>query len=100
MKIGVNKTEAMKVSRTPGTLNIKINDTNLKQVKEFRYLVSLFTEDGRMNREIENRIQKANNVSYQLVPLLRHSDIPMETKSKIISSIFVQYSHTSAKPGP
>ena len=33
MKISVNKTETMKVSRTPGTLNIKINDTNPKQVK-------------------------------------------------------------------
>ena len=31
MKISINKTETMKVSRTPGTLNIKINDTNLKQ---------------------------------------------------------------------
>ena len=79
----------MKVSRTPGTLNIKINSTNLKQVKEFKCLGSIFTEDGRMNREIENRIQKANNVSYQLVPLLKHPDIPMETKRKIINSIFV-----------
>ena len=33
MKISINKTEAMKVSRTPGTLNINFNDTNLKQVK-------------------------------------------------------------------
>ena len=41
-----------------------------------------------MNREIENTIQKANNVSYQLAPLLKHSDIPMGTKSKIINSIF------------
>ena len=89
MKISVNKTETMKVSRTPGTLNIKINDTNLKQVKEFKYLDSIFTEGGRMNREIENRTQRANNVSYQLGPLLKHSDIPMETKSKIIHSIFV-----------
>ena len=44
-----------------------------------------------MNREIENRIQKANNVSYQLTPLPKHShsDIPMEAKSTIINSIFV-----------
>ena len=89
MKISVNKTETMKVSRTLGTLNIKINDTNLKPVKEFKYLGSIFTEDGRMNRKIENRIQKANTVSYQLAPLLKHSDIPMETKSKIINSIFL-----------
>ena len=37
MKISVNKTETMKISRTPGTLNININNTNLKQVKEFKY---------------------------------------------------------------
>ena len=42
-----------------------------------------------MNREIENRIQKANNASCLLAPLLKHSDIPMETKSKIINSIFL-----------
>ena len=86
MKISVNKTETMKVSGTPGTLNIKINDTNLKQVKEFKYLGSIFTEDGRMNREIEIGIQKANNVSCQLAPLLKHSDIPVEAKSTIINS--------------
>ena len=89
MKISINKTETMKVSRTPGTLNIKINDTNLKQVKQFKYLCSIFTEDGRMKRDIENRIQKANNVSYQLVPLLKHSDIAMETESNTINFIFV-----------
>ena len=79
----------MKVSRTPGTLNININNTNLLQVKEFKYPVSIFTEGGRMNRKIENRIQRANNVSYQLAPLLKLSDIPMETKFKIINSILV-----------
>ena len=89
MKISINKTETMKVSRTPGTLSINMNNTNLKQVKEFIYLGSRFTEDGRMNREIENRIQKANNVSYQLAPPLKYPDIAMETKSKIINSIVV-----------
>ena len=82
MKISVTKTETMNVSRTPGTLNIKINDTNLKQVKEFKYLGSIFTDDGRMNRETKNRIQKANNGSYQLAPLLKHSDIPNGDKEQ------------------
>ena len=89
MQISINKTETMKVSRTSGTLNININNTNLKQVKEFKYLSSIFTEDGRTNRETENRIQNVNNVSYQFAPLLKHPDIPMETKSKIINAIFV-----------
>ena len=58
-------------------------------VPVFKYLGSIFTEDGRMNREIENRIQKAKNVSYHLAPPLKHSDVTMETKSKIINSNFV-----------
>ena len=33
--------------------------------------------------------QEVNNVSYQLAPLLKHPNIPMETKSKIINSIFI-----------
>ena len=89
MKINASKTGSMKISRTPGTLNIGITNTNIKQVKEFKYLGSIFTEDGRMNREIENRIQKANNVSYQLAPILKHPNIPMEIKNKVINSIFV-----------
>ena len=89
MKISINKTETIKVSRTPGTINININNTNLKQVKEFKNLGSTFTEDGRMNKEIKNGIKKASNVSYRLAPILKHPDIPVETKSKIRKSIIV-----------
>ena len=88
MNINISKTETMKVSRTPGRLNISIDEITLKQVSEFRYLGSIFTEDGRLNREIETTVQKANSVSYQLAPLLRHPNIPIEIKAKLIESIF------------
>ena len=39
--------------------------------------------------EIETKVQKVNNVSYQLSPLLTHASIPMETKTKLINSIFI-----------
>ena len=45
MKISISKTETMKVSRTPGRLNI--NGTTLKQVGEFKYLGSIFTSQQR-----------------------------------------------------
>ena len=64
MTISITKTETVKVSRTPGRLNINIDGTTLKQVGEFKYLGSIFTEDGCLNREIETRVQKANSVSY------------------------------------
>ena len=70
MKISIAKTEVMKVSRNPGQLNIVIDGTQLQQTVEFKYLGSIFTQDGRMDREIESRIMKANAVTYQLAPLL------------------------------
>ena len=35
------------------------------------------------------RVQKANSVSYQLAPLLKHPYIPIETKARLIDTIFV-----------
>ncbi len=57
----------------------------MKQVKEFKYLGSIFTENGKLNREIETRIQKANNFSYQLIALLlKHRYIEM---AKLINTM-------------
>ena len=79
----------MKVSRTPGDLAISINRTQFKQVKEFKYLGSIFTQDGCLEI-VRNRAQKANVVSYKLALLLKHTSIPMETKAKLINSIFTR----------
>jgi len=66
-----------------------VNNTKLKQVSEFKYLGSIFTEDGRIEREIETRCQKANTVAYQLSPLLKHPNIDMKTKQQLINCIFL-----------
>ena len=89
MKISVSKTEVMTVSRRPEKLDININGTQLKQADEFKYLGSIFMENGKLDREIESRCQKANAVSYQLAPLLKHPNIPMNTKAKLINAIFL-----------
>ena len=64
MKINTIKTEIMQVSRTPSPLNILLNNTPLKQVKELKYLGSMITEDDRLDREIETRCQKASALIY------------------------------------
>ena len=56
--------------------------------KVFRMNVKIFTEDGRFEGEIETRTRKANVVSYQLAPLLKHVSIPMETQAKLINVVF------------
>ncbi|XP_076451221.1 uncharacterized protein LOC143287162 [Babylonia areolata] len=60
MKISVSKTEVMTVSRRPEKLDISINGTQLKQASELKYLGSIFTEIGKLDRETETRCQKAN----------------------------------------
>ena len=45
------------------------------------FLGSVFTEDGKIYRELEVRTQKANAVSYQLAPLLGH-EIRISIKAK------------------
>ena len=89
MKISTSKTEVMTVSRRPDKLDININGTQLKQTNEFKYLGSMFTENGKLDREIETRCQKANAVSYQLAPLLKHPSISTSTKAKLINAIFL-----------
>ena len=49
----------------------------------------MFTENGKLDREIETRCQKANAVSYQLAPLLKHPSISTSTKAKLINAIFL-----------
>ena len=79
MKISTSKTEVMTVSKRPKQkqkLDININGTQLKQNNEFKYLGSMFTENGKLDKEIETRCQKANAVSYQLAPLLNTPAFP------------------------
>ena len=90
MKISTSKTEVMTVSKRPDKLDININGTQLKQTNEFKYLGNMFTENGKLDREIETRCQKANVVSYQLAPLLKHPSISTSTKAKLINAIFLR----------
>ena len=51
------------VSKRPDELDININGTQLKQTNEFKYLGSMFTKTGKLDREIETRCQKANTAN-------------------------------------
>ena len=89
MRINIKKTEAMTISRNGANTDFDIEGNALVRATEFKYLGSIFTNDGRIDREIEVRCQKANSISYQLAPLLKHESIPMSTKAKLINSIFL-----------
>ena len=57
MKINVQKTKAMVVTRDGGgEVNIKIDGQRLEQVTNFKYLGSIISEDGRNLVDIKTRI--------------------------------------------
>ena len=60
LKIHVNKTRVMKISRKQEeNLNIIRNGQKVEQVSHFKYLGSLLTEDGGSDKEIKARIAMA-----------------------------------------
>ena len=48
----------------------------------------MFSSDGKIDREIETRIQKAKIIC-QIAPLLTNQHIEMSVKRQIINSIFI-----------
>src|ERR1043165_9606351 len=56
-KKNVHKTKIMRISKSGGNLfKIKVNGQNLEQVRQFKYLRSMITEDMRCQKEVSIRI--------------------------------------------
>ena len=59
MNINRKKTEVMVCSKDSEIINIKMDGNTLKQVPKFKYLGSIFTEDGKNNEDIIQWIKEA-----------------------------------------
>jgi hypothetical protein len=59
MKIIVEKTKTMRISRQPTSLQIKIDKKPVENVEQFNYLGSMITYDARCTRDIKARIAMA-----------------------------------------
>jgi hypothetical protein len=59
MKISRVKTEVKVCSKDHENVYIKMDDDALKQVKKFKYLCSIFTEDGKNKEDMIQRVEEA-----------------------------------------
>ena len=57
--MNVEKTKVMRISRQPSPVTITIDQKQLENVKCFKYLGSMLTDDGRCTCEIKSRIAMA-----------------------------------------
>ena len=60
MEINVEKTKVMRISRQPSPVQIMIDQKQLENVKYFKYLGSMITNDTRCKREIKSMIAMTN----------------------------------------
>ena len=67
-------------------INIKIDDDALKQVPNFKYLGSIFTEDGKNKEDIMQRIKEAKVMFTNKKQLLWSNNLNLEIKNKFIKS--------------
>jgi len=56
MEMNVEKTKVMRISRQPSPVTITIDQKQLENVKCFKYLGSVLTDDGMCTCEIKSRI--------------------------------------------
>lgn len=86
LKINRKKTEVMVCSKDPENINIRIEDDALKQVPTFKYLGSIFTEDGRSKEDVKQRIREAKSMFNNKKQLLCSNSLKLETKKALIKS--------------
>jgi Reverse transcriptase (RNA-dependent DNA polymerase). len=70
MKINIDKSQVMRVSRSNESLHIKVNNRELKEVDNFKYLGSVLTRDGYCTREFKVRIAIAKEAFNRQMSLL------------------------------
>ena len=59
MEMNVEKTKLMRISRQPSPVTIMIDQKQLENVKCFKYLGSMLTDNGRCTCEIKSKIVMA-----------------------------------------
>ena len=88
MKINKNKTKVLVCTKKEQTRQecIKINQENLEGVKEFRYLGSKITWDGRSENEIKSRIAQAKMGFNSKQKLLCSSSISLANRKLLLKT--------------
>ena len=84
MKMNISKTKVMIISEEENIdCKIMINQKIIEQVKEYRYLGNLITEDGRSKKEIKTRIGMAKTAFWNHRELLRN-DVNKSLKIRML----------------
>ena len=87
MKVSRSKTEYLCINGENEDEKVKMEDTKVPRVKEFKYLVSTLQESGNCEREVKKRVQEEWNGWRRVSGVICDKMLPARVKGKVYSSV-------------
>ena len=81
--INKDKTKSMKIGRQREVLDIQLTEGEVEQVSEFKYLGVYFTEDGKMERAIQDRISTGQKAFGRQGRIWKYRNISRKLKVRL-----------------
>ena len=90
LRMNVNKTKVMELSRTGGRCEVRVQGKQVEQVKAMKYLGVMMSDDGSMDEEVEHRIGTATRmIGAMSTKVLQKSELSRKTKMKVYNACIV-----------
>ena len=87
MKVSRSKTKYLCINAGNDKETVKMKDTKVPRVKEFKYLGSTVQESGSCKREVKKRVQAGWNRWRKVSGVICDRRLPAEVKGKVYSSV-------------
>ena len=87
MKVSRSKTEYLCINGGNDNETVKMEDTKVPKVKEFKYLGSTVQESGSCEREVKKRVQAEWNGWRRVSGVICDRRLPARVKGKVYSSV-------------
>ena len=87
MKVSKSKTEYLSINGGNDDEIVKMEDTKMPRVKEFKYLESTMQESGGCESEVKKRVQAGWNEWRRVSAVIRDKRLPARVKGKVYSSV-------------
>ena len=87
MKVSRSKTKYLCINGGNGNETVKMQDTKVPRVKEFKYLGSTVQESGDFEREVKKRVQAGWNGWRRVSGVICNRRLPARVKGKVYSLV-------------
>ena len=87
MKVSTSKTKYLCINGGNDDKTVKMENTKVPRVKEFKYLGSMVEESGSCEREAKKRVQAGWNGWRKVSGVIRDKRLPARVKGKVYSSV-------------